>query len=201
MHKPIVDCLLCNTPLQQIFGWQNFFIRQLPQVICARCEGKFERIIEQQEEGVRSLFMYNAAMKDYIHRYKFLGDVALAKVFSRLLSEIFKQQQALIVPIPMHPANLKKRTFAPVDELLTAAEIPFTHVLAKTTMETQVGKTRAQRLAVSQLFDVVDRKLIENNEIILFDDLYTTGTTIDHAKRALYEAGAREVQVVTLIHG
>ncbi|MER1984450.1 MAG: ComF family protein [Solibacillus sp.] len=201
MHKPIVDCLLCSTPLQQMFGWQNFFIRQLPQVICTRCESKFERIIEQQEEGVRSLFMYNAAMKDYIHRYKFLGDIALAKVFSRLLHEILKQQQILIVPIPMHPANLKKRTFAPVDELLTAAEIPFTHALAKTTTETQVGKTRAQRLAVSRLFDVVDRKLVENKEITLFDDLYTTGTTIAHAKRALYEAGAREVQVVTLIHG
>lgn len=200
MHKPVVDCLLCNAPLQQMFGWQNFFVRQLPQVICTRCEEKFERITEQQEEGVQSLFSYNAAMKEYIHRYKFLGDVALAKVFSRLLHDIF-QQQALIVPIPMHPANLKKRTFAPVDELLTAAEIPFTHALAKTTTETQVGKTRAERLAVSQLFDVIDRKRVESNKIILFDDLYTTGTTITHAKRALLQAGAQEVKVVTLIHG
>lgn len=201
MHKPILQCLLCSTPLQSVFGWQNFFVRQLPQVICTRCENKFEQITEQQEEGVHSFFVYSEAMKDYIHRYKFLGDVVLAKVFSRLLEEFFRQEQAVIVPIPMHRTNLKKRTFAPVDELLRAANISFIHALEKTTTATQVGKTRSERLAVAQLFEVLDAKLIENKEILLFDDLYTTGTTIRHAKQVLMRAGARSVKAVTLIHG
>lgn len=200
MEKQVVDCLVCGRPLQLVFGWQNFFVRQLPQVLCLRCEQKFERT-EQQEEGVTSLYLYNEAMKDYIHRYKFLGDVVLAKVFSRTLHEFLKNEQALIVPIPMHSDNLKKRTFAPVDELLRAAEIPFEQLLVKTTTATQVGKTRAERLQTAQLFDVLEGAVVENKEITLFDDVYTTGTTITHAKRALLEKGARTVNAVTLIHG
>lgn len=200
MDKPIVDCLLCGTPLQSTFGWQNFFVRQLPQTLCTRCEEKFERN-ERQEEGVTSLYMYNEVMKDYMHRFKFLGDVVLAKAFSRTLHAALKNDEALIVPIPMHPENLKKRTFAPVDELLRAAEIPFTHPLTKTTTATQVGKTREERLQVSQLFDVLDGVAIQNKDIVLFDDIYTTGTTIRHAKHALLQVGAHSVRAITLIHG
>lgn len=200
MDKPIVDCLLCGTLLQSTFGWQNFFVRQLPQVLCTRCEQKFERN-ETQEDDVTSLYIYNEAMKDYMHRFKFLGDVVLAKAFSRTLHATLKKEQALIVPIPMHPENLKKRTFAPVDELLRAAEIPFTHLLTKTTTATQVGKTRAERLQISQLFDLLAGATVHNKDIVLFDDIYTTGTTIRHAKSAFLQAGARSVKAVTLIRG
>lgn len=148
-----------------------------------------------------SLYLYNEAMKAYIQRYKFLGDVVLAKAFSCTLHAHLKNEQALIVPIPMHIENLKKRTFAPVDELLRAAEIPFVHLLTKTTTATQVGKTREERLQVSQLFDVIHEAVVENKDIVLFDDLYTTGTTIRHAQHALLQAGACSVKAVTLIHG
>lgn len=201
MQRAIVDCLLCNAPLQQQFGWQQFFIRQLPQTICMRCEQQFERLTEQREQDVQSLFMYNRAMKDYIHRYKFLCDVQLAKVFNQALHEQLKNEEAIIVPIPMHSENLIKRTFAPVDELLRAAEIPFVHLLKKTTTETQVGKTKKERLAVSQLFETLDVATVRELNILLFDDLYTTGTTIKHATNALLRAGAKNVKAITLIHG
>ena len=200
MHKEIVDCLLCGAPFQETFGGQEFFIRQLPQTICARCEHKFEPIVEQREEGVISLFTYNAAMKDYIQRYKFMHDVVLAKVFNRTIAKALKGERAVINPIPMHEENLKKRTFAQVDELLKAAEIPFMQVLKKNTTATQVGKTREQRLQAEQLFDVENAEVVRGKVFLLFDDIYTTGTTMRHAKRALLECGAANVSLVTLIH-
>ena len=46
-------------------------------------------------------------MKDFLHRYKFYKDVVLAEVFREQIHDYLKDQQATIVPIPMHPEKLK----------------------------------------------------------------------------------------------
>src|SRR5690606_7620346 len=128
----------------------------LPQTICPRCEQRFQRIEQQQEEGVVSLFHYNEAMKDYLHRYKFLHDILLAKVFNKIIHEQLKDETRIIIPIPMHPQNLKLRTFAHVDELLKAANISFAYHLTKLSKEQQSLKTREERLKTPQLFEVIN---------------------------------------------
>lgn len=201
MNKPILHCLLCERELNPSFGWEELLRNTLPQTICTRCEQRFQRIEQQQEEGVVSLYHYNEAMKDYLHRYKFLHDIVLALVFNRILHDQLKNEKRLIIPIPMHPKNLKIRTFAHIEELLKAANIPFVHHLAKHSNEQQALKTREQRLQTPQLFEVVNAQAIKDQNLLLVDDIYTTGTTLNHAKRALLQAGAKTVEGLTLIHG
>lgn len=201
MHKKITNCLLCERSLHFTFGWKELFKRELPKTICERCEGKFQRIERQGEEGTISLFHYNEEMKDFLHRYKFLHDILLAHVFNQVLQQHLKNDRAIIVPIPMHCEGLKKRTFAHVDELLKAAHIPFEHHLIKISAEQQSLKSRQERLQTPQLFKVIEHSKIRNGNILLIDDIYTTGATIMHAKKALKEAGATDVRAFTLIHG
>ena len=138
-------------------------------------------------------------MKDVLHRYKFMHDVALAKVFRKQLNEALRHERRIIVPIPMHPQKLAERTFSPVEELLAAASIPYERLLEKTTTETQSRKTREERLNTPQLFRVINQ--VKNKDYLVFDDIHTTGTTIEHAKKALLEAGAKSVASFTLIRG
>ncbi|WP_339263830.1 ComF family protein [Solibacillus sp. FSL W7-1472] len=201
MNKPISNCLLCDRELQQSIGWKELLLKILPQTICSRCEQRFQRIDQQQEEGVVSLFHYNEAMKDYLHRYKFQHDILLAKVFNKILHEQLKNETRLIIPIPMHPENLRLRTFAHIDELLKAANIPFAHHLTKLSKEQQSLKTREVRLQTPQLFEVINPTAIKDKSLLVVDDIYTTGTTLNHAKKALLEAGAKTVDGFTLIHG
>ncbi|MBM7664858.1 competence protein ComFC [Solibacillus kalamii] len=201
MNKPILNCLLCDRELQQSIGWKELLLKTLPQTICPRCEQRFQRIEQQQEEGIVSLFHYNEAMKDYLHRYKFLHDILLAKVFNKILHEQLKNETRVIIPIPMHPENLRLRTFAHIDELLKAANIPFTHHLTKLSNEQQSLKTREERLQTPQLFEVINPYAIKDKNLLVVDDIYTTGTTLNHAKKALVEAGAKTVDGFTLIHG
>ncbi|MGE7982917.1 ComF family protein [Solibacillus sp. NPDC093137] len=201
MNKPIQSCLLCDRELQQNIGWKELLLKTLPQTICARCEQGFQRIEMQQEGGVVSLFHYNEAMKDYLHRYKFLHDILLAKVFNKTLHEQLKNETRLIIPIPMHPENLRLRTFAHIDELLKAANIPFAHHLTKVSTEQQSLKTREERLKTPQLFEVINSTAIKDENLLIVDDIYTTGTTLNHAKKALLDAGAKTVDGFTLIHG
>ena len=124
-------------------------------------------------------------MKDYLHRYKFLHDILLAKVFNKILHEQLKNETRLIIPIPMHPENLRLRTFAHIDELLKAANIPFAHHLIKLSTEQQSLKTREERLQTPQLFEVINPAAIKNKSLLIVDDIYTTGTTLNHAKKAM----------------
>ncbi|WP_342575008.1 ComF family protein [Solibacillus sp. FSL K6-1781] len=201
MNKPISNCLLCDRELHQNIGWKELLLKTLPQTICPRCEQRFQRIEQQQEEDIVSLFHYNEAMKDYLHRFKFLHDVLLAKVFNKILHEQLKNETRLIIPIPMHSENLRLRTFAHIDELLKAANIPFTHHFTKLSTEQQSLKTREERLKTTQLFEVINPNAIKDKSLLVVDDIYTTGTTLNHAKKALLEAGAKTVDGFTLIHG
>ena len=201
MNKPITHCLLCERELMQSFGWTELLQKTLPQSICQRCEQRFQKIEQQREEEVISLYHYNEAMKDFLHRYKFLHDVVLAHVFNQILHDQLKSEKRLIIPIPMHPENLTVRTFAHIDEILKAANIPFTHHLMKLSDEQQFSKTREQRLQTPQLFDVIAPEKIRGENLLIIDDIYTTGTTLAHAKKALIQAGAKSVHGFTLIRG
>ena len=200
MNKPIMNCLICERELQRGTGWKELLTVVLPKTICQRCEQRFEKIEQQTEKDVTTLFHYNDAMKDYLHRYKFLHDVVLAHVFNREIHRHLKRDPRLIIPIPMHKESLKLRTFAHVDELLKAANIPFEHHLIKKSSEQQSKKTRKERLETEQLFEAIDPVAIKGKQILLVDDIYTTGTTFQHAKKALLEAGAQTVEGFILIH-
>lgn len=197
MHKEVMDCLLCGTPLIQQVSWLTL-IQRFQTTICTKCERKFSPFQNAQSDH-RSLYHYNEAMKDYLHRYKFMHDVVLAKVFQKQLHDVFKHERRIIVPIPMHPEKLAERTFSPVDELLNTAMLPYEYLLEKTTTDNQSKKSREERLKTPQLFRVNGK--IEPKHYIVFDDIYTTGTTIAHAKKALLQAGAKSVTSLTLIHG
>ena len=198
MNKNETHCLLCSQPLQTIASWKILLSKQFPPCICEKCNARFERNSSPEST---SLYRYNDAMKDFLHQYKFLQDVALAKVFRQELHILFKHEQATIIPIPMHVEKQKERTFAHMDELLKAAKIPYSQLLEKTTIETQSSKTREERLQTAPLFRLQKDSIVECKEYLLFDDIKTTGTTLQHASEILKDAGAKNVRIFTLISG
>ena len=196
MKKTEMFCLLCAQPLHQVPCWKTLLVNHFPPCICAKCAAQFER-----SSTPTALYQYNDAMKTFLHQYKFLQDVALAKVFRQELHAQFKRERATIIPIPMHPLKQKERTFSHMEELLKAANIPYTQLLEKTTNATQSSKNRAQRLQSALLFRLLPEAQVEHKDYLLFDDIQTTGTTLRHAKQILLEAGARNVRTFTLING
>ena len=196
MNKNETNCLLCSQPLHFNASWKTLLTRQFTPSICEKCKARFERNTSPESTA---LYRYNAAMKDFLHQYKFLQDVALAKVFRQELYTLFKKETATIIPIPMHPEKQKERTFAHIDELLKAANIPFIQLLEKTTTETQSTKTREERLKTAPFFELKSDVTVEYKDYLLFDDIKTTGTTLQYAQTILVNAGARNVRICTLI--
>ncbi|MGE7599331.1 ComF family protein [Lysinibacillus fusiformis] len=196
MNKTESHCLICSQLLKASVTWKSLLIKQFTPTICTRCTARFE-----QSQSVTALYQYNEAMKGYLHQFKFLQDVALAKVFRQELYARFNKEKAMILPIPMHPIKQQERTFSHTNELLKAADIPYIQLLEKTTTETQSSKNREQRLRAAPLFRLKEGANVEHKDYLLFDDIKTTGTTLQHAADVLMQAGAKNVQYFTLIEG
>ena len=202
--------------------WRSLFFRDFSETACPSCKAEFCRVPkdgcnicglpgggicrdcsewEKTEfaglvHSGKSLYVYNDAMKTYLHQYKFLQDVVLSEVFSGEINEALCKVDAILVPIPMNTEKLKQRTFSQVDELLASAGLPFTHLLSKTA-QVQGKKSRQERLESTKLFEWNGKPIPD--KIILIDDLYATGTTMRHAAKELKMAGAGEIKLFTLI--
>lgn len=196
------SCLLCETLIAEQPSWKALLSLEKQTEICQDCSKKFQRADIKEEDifldRLTSLYSYNEAMREYLHQFKFLQDVALASVFANELRVNLKGT-ATIVPIPMHPEKRIGRTFAHVDELLKSGGIPFTHLLVKTGSELMGEKSKAERLAMAPLFTLKPGTTVQAGTYIVIDDIYTTGTTLRHAATVLKEAGATRVEAVTLI--
>ncbi|WP_241536083.1 ComF family protein [Indiicoccus explosivorum] len=217
-----MNCLICDAVTPEPVSWRTLFCRDPTPDVCGRCMGKFERITGpvcphcgKASDGLcgdcamwetsgyagvvsggRSLYTYNEAMRQFLHRYKFLQDAALAEVFSAELRKALKGEA--IVPIPMNDKRLRERTFPQVDRLLDAARLPYRHYLTKRD-SVQGKKTREERIAAPVLFTWNGEPVPARVTVV--DDLYTTGATMRHAAHVLREAGAEEVRVFALIRG
>ncbi len=126
MNKIDTHCLLCAQLLKDPISWTALLTKRFQPTICEKCSARFEN-----SQSATALYQYNNAMKEYLHQYKFLQDVALAKVFRQELYDRFKHEKATIIPIPMHPLKQKERTFSHMEELLKAANIPYSQLLEK----------------------------------------------------------------------
>lgn len=196
------NCLLCEARLTTLPSWQAFLNVAKEKIICESCSKSFERADSIDKtlylSSITSLYLYNEAMKNYLYQFKFLQDIALAAVFQKELKVALKDQQN-IVPIPVHREKRIARTFGQVEALLDYAQIPYEDKLEKRNQIVMSEKTKSERLAMAPLFQLQSAVQIKPQTYTLVDDIYTTGTTLNHAAKVLREAGAKDVRAVTLI--
>ncbi len=57
---------------------------------------------------------------------------------------------------------------------------------------------KERAINIKDVFKIIDYKTIKNMKILIFDDIYTTGSTANECARVLKEAGAEKVSVLTI---
>lgn len=149
----------------------------------------------------RALYEYNQAFKDYMAKYKFMGDYRLRLVFQTEFSRAIKAEKKITVAIPVTPTTLETRGFNQVTGWLANVEhYDVLTPLAHSKQVAQSQKNRRDRLNLKQPFQIIDAAIpvIQGKDVLIIDDVYTTGRTIRHAANIIKDAGARSVTGLTM---
>ncbi len=158
----------------------------------------------------RAVAHYDGKARHLIHDFKFRDQHNARQLFARWLvmaGQTLLNDADVIVPVPLYRFRLLNRRFnqaailaKTLSQLTSITHHPL--VLRRTRpTKRQVGLTTAQRKEnVRGAFSVPDRKraLIEGRNILLIDDVITTGATINACAKTLKKAGAVRVDVLAL---
>jgi ComF family protein len=128
---------------------------------------------------------------------------ALGYLLNKVLCEV-KKDTDFIVPMPLGGERIKQRGFNQALELLGYYSAQLNHIPVKTNIVSKVfdtphqsGLNRLERLYQQPLFQV--EKNIVGKNILIVDDVITTGNTANNLARVLIEAGARRVELCALM--
>jgi len=109
----------------------------------------------------------------------------------------------LVIPIPIHEKRLKLRKFNQSEILASKIKIADKAIM-KRIKDTphQTGLSRKNRENnLSQAFEILDKRKVKGKVVLLVDDIFTTGATLDECSRCLYHAGAKAVYGLCLARG
>ena len=156
---------------------------------------------------------YQSELRDLIHLLKYEQVVPAAGVLSKMLAEAidkfgFSSASMLVIPVPLHRSKRRARGFNQAELIARAALKQLRSLdaeLATNVMErcwdtvSQIGLTRPQRAEnIRGAFRVVHLNRVAGREVLLVDDVLTTGTTASECARILRKAGATKVWVATV---
>jgi len=219
-----VKCIVCKLDLKE----KNKYcicdncMKQLPFQtgrVCYRCGnsmiggGSYCLHCKQNQvdyEFARSPFYYEGIIKSLIYKLKYNNEKYLAPYLSLfLLDELVKQNWNIdiVVPVPLYIKREKKRGFNQSYLLSSAFEkvlnlpIDTLNLIRTKNTPTQTKLTRVERQTnLTKAFQVKNKQVFKNKNVLLIDDVFTTGATIEECSSVLKKAGAKNVYAITLAH-
>jgi len=157
----------------------------------------------------RACYIYSDVIRDMIHDIKFRSQRHIAQGLGHLLAEAFQDADITadyILPVPLHPSKKRSRGFNQATilsrPLSVSLGIPLVEKMIKRIKKTlpQSGlsvPSREQNL--SQAFTYSGKKYsAANKSILIIDDIFTSGATMNTCAKLLIEHGAREVNCLSL---
>jgi ComF family protein len=177
-------------------------------LLCQRVDPPFERAVAYGS--------YEGGLRDLIHVLKFQQVRPAAAVLGRVLAEAIANLERVmpvgriaVVPVPLHKRKQAQRGFNQAEMIARDAlkklsrpkrfELCTGVLLRQRETGSQIGLTSHQRREnMRGAFAVSDPTRILKHDILLIDDVVTTGTTVSECARVLLRAGAARVWVATV---
>lgn len=204
-------CFACKNQLQWIGSTIckvcGRGLKQAETNICSDC-----RAIHPTEWVYnRSVFKYNTFVKQIIWRYKYKGQEKLAEPLGWLMAEVLEQhwgnKKFVLSYVPLHTQRLSDRGFNQAELLANVVgkhlRLPvFELLIRKRITGQQSVKGRDERLTTLvgafSLKPKVDVSELSGREILLVDDIYTTGATLRECSKPFKERGIKNVYSITI---
>ncbi|GAB4579674.1 MAG: ComF family protein [Anaerolineales bacterium] len=155
----------------------------------------------------RSFARYENPFRKGIIQIKYHGNAALGEVFSVYLIQMLLSLQwkfDMVLPVPLSEARRKKRGYNqtaflayPISQYFCLPYRPYALQRIRNT-HSQVGLTGDERRENLKNAFRAEKELIQQKNVVLVDDVFTTGSTLNACAHALKLAGANCVYGITL---
>ena len=152
-------------------------------------------------------------IRDLVHRLKYGREMWIARVLAAIQFEGFSDPRLAdgaidaLVPVPLHPRRLRERQFNQAavlaGHLARATGLPVLECLRRTRYtgtQTRLGR-KARRQNLRDAFAPLKNSDVTGMDLVLVDDVLTTGSTLDACAAILLENGARSVRALTVARG
>lgn len=189
-------CTVCGFPFHTSKGQDH---------LCESCLRK-----RPWYDLARAPFLYSGPVMEAIQRFKYNSETQLLSPLGTLFSSfatgwISNPRDLLTVPVPLHRRRLRERGFN--QSLLLAralssslgTQLDYLSLIRKRDTRAQTGLRREERRKnVKDAFSVIYPHTIDGKRILLVDDVFTTGYTLNECARTLKKTGAVAVICLTL---
>jgi ComF family protein len=189
-------CTVCGLPFPTSPG---------PDHLCENCFRK-----QPWYDFLRSPYLYSGPFMESIQRFKYNMETHLKSSLGHLLSSFAKEwipnlKDFVIVPVPLHRRRLRERGFN--QSLLLARilasdlgnQLDYLSLIRNRYTRAQTGlKKKERRKNVKDAFSIIHPDAIKDKKILLVDDVFTTGYTLNECARTLKKSGATTVICLTM---
>jgi Predicted amidophosphoribosyltransferases len=202
-------CLICKDCFSSI----SF----ISHPVCARCGKPFltettrdhvcGNCLTQEPSFnlVRALGRYEGALETIIHNFKYKQKFSMVNLFNFLLDnmqnhEITFASYDLLIPVPLHRSRLRQRGFNQAVILGNILKKKYQMSLQPKVLQRIVYTrpqvtlpVKARKINMRNAFKVKESQSVEGKTILLLDDVYTTGATMNECAGILKKSGASRV--------
>ncbi|HEY1085892.1 MAG TPA: hypothetical protein VGE34_04165 [Candidatus Saccharimonadales bacterium] len=184
VNEPYVGCVSCQRPA----GTKG---------ICNTCVVLYDQawVVSERTDVIENL----------LDGYKFEREKASFRIFAKLLHSrlpIFGDIHIEFVPIPTISSHIRQRGYDHMKlitrELARLRNASYSPVLVRKTNTKQLGSSKVQRIQNAKHAFEVRKPLDDTIMYVLVDDVFTTGSTITYAAKALRDAGAGSVSAAII---
>jgi ComF family protein len=209
-------CLLCSEPIPEregdalICDLCRIRWRAIPHPVCARCGQPALKDLEcrlcaEWPDGlsrVRSAVWLEGSARDAVHRLKYDGWTRAAEAMAQAMSRLEPLTGGIsLIPVPLGGRRLRQRGYNQSERIAVALGAHL-GLLVRTDLLQRVRETRTQTALTPEerhanLAGAFCAGAVSGLQLVLVDDVFTTGATLAAAGAALSQAGAARVEAVT----
>lgn len=174
--------------------------------------------------SARAIGGYEGTLREAIHKFKYQGKKRLAVSLGKLMVEHLRKEKEdfpqtpikehqfpsyqeidYLIPVPLHPSRLRERGFNQSELLAEVIGKNLGTPLLNDTLlrikatQSQTKLSPGERIKnVKGAFAIIEVQPFSNRTILLIDDMFTTGATINECAKVLSKAKVKKIAVLTL---
>lgn len=200
MLDPIKHCKICFEPIRDV-SFHSIIFKNSD--ICEGCFKRFyPRFIHFKIGSIKclSLYEYDENIRDLLFKFKGCYDIVLVDVFfERYLWYLkLRYKGYSIVPIPSYYLEDEKRGFNHVVEIYSRLNLPMLNIVVKTENIKQAKLKKKDREKTKNRFTIQHLELLKNKNVLVVDDVYTTGSSMKAVIELVKKGKPKNIQVLVM---